>query len=96
MKLKSSSMAPMSALVGVENFIIDKTNIRIIINLILYAFEDEKIMNIMKGHISSMRKFYDRIIIKEKGKSSSGQQHEIDRKYLSRVVQTVVNLYRCS
>ena len=39
---ESKVMAPLSALLGVESFIMDKANVRIIVNLVLYAFEEEK------------------------------------------------------
>jgi len=90
MGLETDSMAPMSALVGVENFILDKTNIRIIINLILYAFEDEKIMKILKTYISRLRGFYDNIIITDRKSVPSRRRSDLDVKYLSRIVQTIV------
>jgi len=37
---KSGSVVPLSALLGVESFILNKTNIRIVANLVLYAFEE--------------------------------------------------------
>jgi len=90
MGLEADSMAPMSALVGVENFILDKTNIRIIINLILYAFEDEKILKIMKTYISRLRIFYDNIIINDRKSVPTRRRSDLDVKYLSRIVQTIV------
>jgi len=90
MGIKTDSMAPMSALVGVENFILDKTNIRIIINLILYAFEDEKIMNILKSYITRLRGFYDNVIIEHRKTVPSRRRSDLEVKYLSRIAQTVV------
>ncbi|PKL35496.1 MAG: hypothetical protein CVV44_22100 [Spirochaetae bacterium HGW-Spirochaetae-1] len=90
MGLEADSMAPMSALVGVENFILDKTNIRIIINLILYAFEDEKILKILKTYISRLRIFYDNIIINDRKSVPTRRRSDLDVKYLSRIVQTIV------
>ena len=61
-ELATDEVAPISALVGAENFIIDKRNIKIIINIILYAFEEEKIMKIVSKYIRTHRNFYDNII----------------------------------
>ena len=42
-ELNSEEMAPISSLLGVENFVLDRSNIRIIINIILYSFENDVI-----------------------------------------------------
>ncbi len=90
MGLEMESKAPMSALVGVESFIMDKTNIRIIINLLLYAFEEEKIMNIMKDYISRLRVFYDTIISEDRNDDFNRRKSDLDVTHLSRIVQTIV------
>jgi len=90
MGLETESMAPMSALVGVESFIMDKTNIRIIINLFLYAFEEEKIMNIMKDYISRLRLFYDTIISDDRNEDFSRRKSDLDITHISRIIQTIV------
>ncbi len=90
MDVQSGSKAPLSALVGVESFIMDKTNIRIVINLLLYAFEDEKIMNIMKDYISRLRLFYDNIILEDRDQDHNRRRSDLDLKYVSRIVQTIV------
>jgi AcrR family transcriptional regulator len=83
------SMAPMSALVGVENFIADKTNIRIMINLFLYAFEEEKIMNQIKLYINKLRYFYLNIIPRGDDLNHR-RKSDLEPKYLARIAQTVV------
>jgi AcrR family transcriptional regulator len=89
-ELKTDEVAPISALVGAENFIIDKRNIKIIINIILYAFEDEKIMKIISKFIRLHRNFYDNII-SELSKSARGRRKtDMSSKYLSRITQTIV------
>jgi AcrR family transcriptional regulator len=87
--LESASMAPMSALVGVENFIADKTNIRIMINLFLYAFEEEKIMNQIKLYINKLRYFYLNIIPRGDDLNHR-RKSDLEPKYLARIAQTVV------
>ena len=90
MGLEAGSKAPMSALVGVESFIMDKTNIRIIINLLLYAFEEEKIMNIKKEYSSRLRTFYDTIITEDRNEDHNRRKSDLDIMHLSRIVQTIV------
>ncbi|MBN1497838.1 MAG: helix-turn-helix transcriptional regulator [Spirochaetes bacterium] len=91
-ELGTDEVAPISALVGAENFIIDKRNIKIIINIILYAFEDEKIMKIIGKYIRLHRNFYDNIISDlAKGTGERGRRRsDMSSKYLSRITQTIV------
>ncbi len=91
-ELATDEVAPISALVGAENFIIDKRNIKIIINIILYAFEDEKIMKIISKYIRLHRNFYDNIIHDlAKGPGTRGRRKsDMSSKYLSRITQTIV------
>ena len=90
-ELATDEVAPISALVGAENFIIDKRNIKIIMNIILYAFEEEKIMKIISKYIRLHRNFYDNIISDlTKGAEASGEKSDLPSKYLSRITQTIV------
>ena len=47
MKLNSEEMAPISSLLGVESFVLDRANIIILINIILYSFENETLRQMM-------------------------------------------------
>jgi len=87
--LNKESMAPMASLVGVENFLMDKKNTKIVINLILYAFQEEKIMNVIRTFISKQRNFYESIIPVEEH-DETRRKSDIDSKYLARIAQTVV------
>lgn len=51
-----------STLFGIERFLLDKKNLKIFINLILYGFEDEKIMIPIKNFIRNHLKLYEGII----------------------------------
>jgi AcrR family transcriptional regulator len=86
----SGSMAPISALVGVENFIMDKNNVKIMINLILYAFEEEKIMNMIRKFLIQHRYFYNNIIVKDRMNHPSRRRSDLDPKYLARIAQIIV------
>lgn len=89
-ELATEEVAPISALVGAENFIVDKRNIKIIINVILYAFEEDKIMKLISKYIRMHRNFYDSII-SELSKGEKGRRKsDLSSKYLSRITQTIV------
>jgi AcrR family transcriptional regulator len=90
MGLKSHSTTSLSALVGVENFILDKTNVRVIINLILYAFEDEKVLSLIRGHISRIRAFYSDIRRGRQGAAVTAMAGELNDDQVSRIVQTIM------
>ncbi len=61
--LDNSDKAFISTLYGVEKFLLDKKNIRILINMILYGFEDEKIMALIQKFMRNHLSLYENIII---------------------------------
>ena len=89
-ELRTEKVAPISALVGAENFIIDKRNIKILINLILYSFEEEKIMKIIRRYIRMHRDFYDNIISELENNDPNRRKYDLSSKYLSRITQSIV------
>ena len=89
-ELATDEVAPISALVGAENFIIDKRNIKIFINIILYAFEEDKIMKIVSKYIRTHRNFYDNIISDLTKGERTRKKSDLPTKYLSRITQTIV------
>jgi AcrR family transcriptional regulator len=89
-ELNTDEVAPISALVGAENFIIDKRNIKIIMNIILYAFEEDKIMKIVSKYIRTHRNFYDNIISELTKGDRTRRKSDLPTKYLSRITQTIV------
>ncbi|MBN2160576.1 MAG: TetR/AcrR family transcriptional regulator [Spirochaetes bacterium] len=89
-ELGTEEMAPISALVGAENFIIDKRNIKILINIVLYGFEEEKIMKIISKYIRMHRNFYDNIITELSKEGKARRKSDLPSKYLSRITQTIV------
>lgn len=86
----SKEMAPISALLGVERFILDKTNTRIILNLILYAFEEEKIMNNIRDFLKKHKGFYIDLVQMYRAERGSKRKSDLPPEYISRIVQTVV------
>ena len=88
--LTSNEIAPLSALLGVESFIFDKTNTRIVLNLILYAFEEPKIMELFTGFLHKHKDFYTNLIIRSRKDRESKRKSDLDPVYLSRIAQSIV------
>jgi len=61
--LDNNDKAFISTLYGIEKFLLDKKNIRILINMILYGFEDDKIMSLIQKFIRNHLSLYENIII---------------------------------
>lgn len=92
--LKSDEMAPISSLLGVESFILDKANTVILINIILYSFENETLRLMMNKFFKNHRYFYENII-KESMKSDQNKDRKenkerLDDKTTARIIQAVV------
>ncbi len=83
-------VAPLSALLGVESFILNKSNIRVIINFFLYAFEEEKIMEIIKSFIEKHKIFYNELIDRSRQSRPQRRKTDLEAKYISRFAQTIV------
>ena len=86
--LNSEEMAPISSLLGVENFVLDRANIIILINIILYSFENETLRLMMNKFFRNHRLFYENII-KENSKGDYNGEG-LDEKTAARVIQAVV------
>jgi len=86
--LKSEEMAPISSLLGVESFILDKANIIILINIIVYSCENETMRLMMGKFFRNHRQFYENII-KENTKDDDGGDR-FDDKTTARIIQAVV------
>jgi len=87
-ELNSEEMAPISSLLGVENFVLDRSNIRIIINIILYSFENDVIKAMLQRFFSNHRSFYE-IIIRENAVGGKGP-FDLDEATAARVLQAVI------
>jgi hypothetical protein len=60
--LLSQEKAGISALYGIEKFVLTSKNTRIFINLVLYGYEDEQIMKPLREFIQKHLAFYQNII----------------------------------
>jgi AcrR family transcriptional regulator len=88
--LKTEEMAPLSALLGVESFFLNKTNLRIIVNLIMYSFEEEKIRAVLREYVSKHYIFYRNIISVTKKNVDLKRKSDVDVRVLARIVQSIV------
>ncbi len=86
--LKSEEMAPISSLLGVESFVLDRANIIILINIILYSFENETLRLMMNKFFGNHRLFYENII-KDNTKGEINTDG-LDDRTAARVIQAVV------
>lgn len=75
MNFDTADKAFISTLFGVEKFLVDKKNIRIFINIILYGFEDEKILKIVTKFLRTHLNIYNDII-KELGKNNNDSNND--------------------
>jgi AcrR family transcriptional regulator len=76
-----------STLFGLEKFLLDKKNIRILINIILYGFEDEKIMQIIKQFIRNHLDLYIDII---KDIKPDHKTDDEGLQYIGRITQIIL------
>lgn len=86
--LNSDEMAPITSLLGVESFVLDRANIIILINIILYSFENETLRHLINKFFRNHRIFYENII-KENTKSDSNSD-SLDDKTAARIIQAIV------
>lgn len=86
--LNFDEMAPISSLLGVENFVLDKGNIRIIINIVLYSFENDTMRAMLKEFFSNHRIFYENII-RDNTKDEKGP-FDLDDVTAARVLQAII------
>lgn len=85
--LKSEEMAPISSLLGVESFVLNRSNIIILINILLYSFENDTLRSMMNRFFENHRLFYENIIIDNTGEPKTAKP---DAKTAARIIQTVV------
>jgi len=86
--LDPDEIAPISSLLSVESFVLDRSNIIILINVILYSFENETIRNMIKKFFANHRLFFE-TILRENMRDKTGP-FDLDTKTIARVIQSVV------
>ncbi|MBN1497229.1 MAG: TetR/AcrR family transcriptional regulator [Spirochaetes bacterium] len=85
--LDKNDRALIATLFGIEKFLLDKKNMRILINIILYGFEDDKIREIIKKFIRNHLNLYAGTIRELK---SSSEIEESEAQFIGRVTQVIL------
>ena len=85
--LDKNDKALITTLFGIEKFLLDKKNMRILINIILYGFEDEKIREIIKKFIRNHLSLYSGTIREMKG---GGDIPEQEAQFIGRITQVIL------
>ncbi len=85
--LDKNDRALIATLFGIEKFLLDKKNMRILINIILYGFEDEKIREIIKKFIRNHLNLYAGTI---KELKSGSEIVDSEAQFIGRVTQVIL------
>lgn len=88
--LKSVEKASISALYGIERFVLDKNTIKILLNLILYGYEDEKIMQHIRAFIRKHLELYVSLIEEARPDNPHRRKTDFDSQFIARLAQTLV------
>jgi AcrR family transcriptional regulator len=88
--LQSGEQASLTALLSIEKFFLDKRTTKIFINLMLYAFEDEKIMKQLRDFLHQHLEFYASLINKSREGSTLRRKTDLDPLVTARIAQIVV------
>lgn len=86
--LNSEEMAPISSLLGVESFVLDRANTKILTNIILYSFENDTLRQMMTRLFRNHRIFYENIIKDNMKNDETGDG--LDDKTTARIIQAVI------
>ncbi len=85
--LDKNDKALITTLFGIEKFLLDKKNMRILINIILYGFEDEKIREIIKKFIRNHLNLYSTTI---RDLKSGVEVAESEAQFIGRITQVIL------
>jgi AcrR family transcriptional regulator len=85
--LDKNDKALITTLFGIEKFLLDKKNMRILINIILYGFEDEKIREIIKKFIRNHLNLYTSTI---KELTTGSEVVESEAQFIGRITQVIL------
>jgi len=85
--LDKNDRALITTLFGIEKFLLDKKNMRILINIILYGFEDEKIREIIKKFIRNHLNLYTSTI---KELTTASEVVESEAQFIGRITQVIL------
>jgi AcrR family transcriptional regulator len=85
--LDKNDKALITTLFGIEKFLLDKKNMRILINIILYGFEDEKIREIIKKFIRNHLNLYTTTI---RELTTGSEVVDSEAQFIGRITQVIL------
>lgn len=88
--LESKEKASISALYGIERFMLDTSTIRIFINLVMYAYEEDKIMIRLREFIRQHMDLYQNIIDEARSDVPNRRKSDFDPEFTARIAQIIV------
>jgi AcrR family transcriptional regulator len=88
--IKSKEKVGLSVLYGIEKFFLDTRTIRLYINLVLYGFEDEKIMLKLRESVRQHLNLYEYIIREARSDMPQRRKTDVDPQFLARIAQIIV------
>ncbi len=88
--LLSQEKAGISALYGIEKFVLTSKNTRIFINLVLYGYEDEQIMKPLREFIRKHLAIYQNIIEESRTEGSGRRGAGFDPRFMARIAQLIL------
>jgi len=88
--LKSDEKASISALYEVERFVLDRNTIKILINLVMYGFEEEKIMQPIRMFLNRHLEFYKSVINEARQDTPTRRKTDFEPDFIARIAQMTV------
>lgn len=88
--LEAVEQASLTALLSIEKFFLDRRTTKIFLNLMLYAFEDEKIMKQLRDFLHKHVEFYTSLIEKSREGVQLRRKTDLDPETSARIAQIVV------
>lgn len=88
--LLSNEKAGISALYGIEKFVMDRKTIKIFINLVLYGYEDDRIMGPLQEFVRRHLSMYRGIVEEARAELPGRRKTDYDPQFIARIAQLVV------
>ena len=88
--LETIEQASLTALLSIEKFFLDRRTTKIFLNLMLYAFEDQKIMKQLRDFLHRHLEFYKTLIEKSRDGATLRRKTDLDPAVTARIAQIVV------
>jgi len=86
---KDGDRAVLSTLFNIEHFVLDKKNIKIFLNLMLYGLEEPKVMKPISTFFRKHLEIYKKIIEQAKSDLPVIDRSEFDMAFLARITQII-------